>query len=369
MGAATRPRRAYLFIMTTRREFVAAGIAGVTAPRFRRAPQRRAPVIDGLGEVRASYGASLLDEMRASGLSGCVVTAGNPALQGASAHADMVRELEEYRRIIAAQPSRLEAVTDAAGIERATAAGRIGLLYYVQNATPIEDDVGRLEDLHARGIRVVQLTYNSRNLLGDGCLERTNAGLSRFGIEVVEGLNARRMLVDLSHCGEATTRDGVAHSRAPVAVTHAGCRAVFDHPRNKSDAILRALADRGGVIGIFQINPYLGPAERNTLEDVMRHLDHAIRICGIDHVGIGSDREYAAIPDTPEEQARLREELSRLRPTTATGFRWPFFVSALNHPRRMETLADALRKRGRTPREVDLILGENFLRLFRETIG
>jgi membrane dipeptidase len=355
--------------MTSRRRFLAAGVALGMGPWRGRSPQRRTPVIDGLGEVRSSYGSAVLDAMRASGLSGCVVTAGNPALQGAAAHADMVRELEEYRHVVAAQPSRLEAVTDAAGIERATAAGRIGLLYYIQNATPIEDDVSRLDDLTARGIRLVQLTYNSRNLLGDGCLERTNAGLSRFGLEVVAGLNARRMLVDLSHCGDATTLDGITHSRAPVAITHAGCRAVFDHPRNKTDGAIRALADRGGVIGIFQINPYLGPAERNTLEDVMRHVDHAIRVGGVEHVGIGSDREYATIPDTPEEQARLREELSRLRPTTAAGFRWPFFVSALNHPRRMETLADALRKRGRTPREVDLILGGNFLRLFRETIG
>jgi membrane dipeptidase len=259
-------------------------------------------------------------------------------------------------------------VTDTAGIREAAASRQIGLLYYVQNAAPIEDDADRLGDLRARGIRIVQLTYNTRNLLGDGCLERSNAGLSRFGLEVVERLNALRMLVDLSHCGEATTMDGLIHSKAPAAISHAGCKAVFDHPRNKTDQALRALADRGGVIGIFQINPYLGPAERNTLDDVLRHIEHAINVCGVEHVGIGSDREYQTIPDTPEEQERLRAELSRLRPTTASSFRWPFFVSALNHPRRMETLAEALRRRGLAAREVDLVLGGNLLRLFRDTI-
>lgn len=359
--------------MTTRRDFLrTSAIAGAVAfapgdASYRQQP-RRVPLIDGLGEIRAEYDHALLDQVRASGLSGCVVTAGNPALQGASAHADMLRELDEYAAMIAASGGRLEVVSDAAGIERTTAAGRIGLIYYVQNASPIEDDVARLGDLHRRGVRIVQLTYNTRNLLGDGCLERTDAGLSRFGLEVVDGLNARRMLVDLSHCGSATTLDGIEHSKVPVAITHSGCRAVFDHPRNKSDAVLRRLADRGGVIGLFQINPYLGPAERNTLEDVLRHIDHAIQVCGIEHVGVGSDREHKVIVDTPEEVERLRAELSRLRPSAATSFRWPFFVSALNHPRRMETLAEALRRRGRTAREVESILGGNFLRLFRETL-
>jgi membrane dipeptidase len=244
----------------------------------------------------------------------------------------------------------------------------IGLIYYTQNATPLEDDAGRLEELHRMGVRIVQLTYNTRNLLGDGCLERTDAGLSRFGLEVVEQLNARRMLVDVSHCGEATTLDGIRFSRAPAVVTHAGCRAVYDHPRNKTDVVLRALAERGGVIGIYQINPYLGPLERNTLDHYMAHVDHAIRVTGIEHVGIGSDREYRAIPDTEEERQKLIDELARLRPVTAATFRWPFFLAELNHPRRMETIRRALERR-RTGAEIDKVLGGNFYRLFRETIG
>lgn len=368
-GLAGRSAAGTLQVMTTRRDFLALAAAAAAGPTVLRASQNRVPRVDGLGEIRPNYDAALLDQIIGSGLAGCLVTAGNPALHGPGAYDDMVVELGDYAGMISAHPARLRQVTDVAGIEHAAAARQIGLLYYVQNAAPIQDDADRLRDLFERGIRVVQLTYNTRNLLGDGCLERTNAGLSRFGLEVVERLNGLRMLVDLSHCGEATTLDGITHSRMPVAITHAGCRAVFDHPRNKTDDALRALANRGGVVGIFQINPYLGPAERNTLDDVVRHIEHAVNVCGIEHVGIGSDREYQTIPDTPEEQERLRTELSRLRPTTASNFRWPFFVTALNHPRRMETLADALGRRGRSGREVDLILGGNFLRLFRETIG
>lgn len=353
----------------TRRQLLAALGPLALAARGRWARQAPAPMIDGLGEIRPEYPGPLLDEIRASGLRGCVVTVGNPALQSAAAFRDMTRELAEYGRYVARHPTRLLLVRGAGDLERAAATSRIGLVPYIQNATPIEDDAGRLTQLRELGIRIVQLTYNSRNLLGDGCLERTDAGLSRFGVEVVEQLGALRMLVDLSHCGETTTLEAIAHSTRPVAVTHSGCRAVFDHPRNKSDAVLRALADRGGVIGIYQINPYLGPRERNTLDDYLAHVDHAVKVAGVEHVGIGSDREYQTIPDTEAERERLRAELSRLRPVTAAQFRWPFFVAELNHPRRMETVAEALRRRGRTAREVELLLGGNFLRLFRETLG
>ncbi|HEX9754543.1 MAG TPA: membrane dipeptidase [Gemmatimonadales bacterium] len=360
----------------TRRDFVgtgAAALAQIASPilwaRNDSRPQGSAPVIDGLGEIRPEYGPALLDEVRASGLRGCVVTVGNPALHSAAAYGDMVKEIREYEAFVAREAERLALARSVADLDRAVAAGRIGLLLYTQNATPIEDDAGRLEPLRDLGVRIVQLTYNTRNLLGDGCLERTNAGLSRFGLEVVERMNALGLLVDVSHSGDATTQDAIRHSSAPVAVTHAGCRAVFDHPRNKSDEALRALAERGGVIGIYQINPYLGPKERNSLDDYLAHLEHAIRRAGVEHVGIGSDREYQRIPDTEEERRRLEAELSRLRPGGRASFRWPFFVAELNHPRRMETIAEALRRRGRPAREVDLILGGNFHRLFRETIG
>jgi hypothetical protein len=131
----------------------------------------------------------------------------------------------------------------------------------------------------------------------------------------------------------------------------------------------RALADRGGVMGIFQINPYIGAKERNTLDDFVAHIDHAVKVAGAEHVGIGSDREHRRIPDTPEEKQKLIDELSRLRPVNAASFRWPFFIAELNHPRRMETIADALAKKGYKADTVDKILGRNFYRLLQDTIG
>jgi membrane dipeptidase len=326
-------------------------------------------IIDGLGEIRREYPPELLDEVRASGLTTCVVTVGNPALHGPGSFEDLRSEVAAYDAHIRSLPDRLSRVLETADIHRAAGEGTLGLLYYTQNASPIQDDLDRLEELHGMGVRIVQLTYNTRNLLGDGHLERTNSGLSRFGIEAVERMNELGILVDVSHCGEATSLEGIAFSGRPVAITHAGCRSVFDHPRNKSDQVLRAMAQKGGVVGIFQLNPYLGPRERNDLDDYLDHIDHAVDVCGIDHVGIGSDREHQRISDTPEEVERLREEISRLGPEAAARFRWPFFLSELNHPRRMETVAEGLSRRGRPPREIDKILGGNFLRLFQETMG
>ena len=326
-------------------------------------------MIDGLGEIRTEYDVALLDEIRASGVRGCVITLGNPALHGPDAWNSVKEEYEGYEAHIRLHADRLSRVMAAAELDRAIERGTIGLLYYLQNASPIGDDVERLKTLHDWGIRIIQLTYNTRNLVGDGCLERTNAGLSRFGLEVVERMNAHGLVVDVSHCGEATTRDAIRFSMKPVAITHAGCKAVFNHPRNKTDEALKAMADHGGVIGIYQINPYLGPKERNTLEDYLRHIDHAVRVAGGEHVGIGSDREYRTVPDTPEEKQKLIDELSRLRPVSAATFRWPFFLTELNHPRRMETIAGALARRGYTQIQAEKILGANFQRLFRETMG
>jgi membrane dipeptidase len=342
---------------------------GAAAWSMAQSKRGRTPIIDGLGEIHVEYDMKLLDEIRASGLRGCVVTVGNPALQGASAFEDMKREIDAYDAHVKKHPDRFVRATTVADIDAAVERNRIALLYYTQNTSPVGDDVERLRVLYDMGVRIMQLTYNTRNLVGDGCLERTNTGLSMFGVALVERMNAMGMLVDLSHCGIATTMEGISGSAKPVAITHAGCKAVYDHPRNKTDEALRALADRGGVIGIYQINPYLGPNERNTLDDYLRHVDHAVRTAGIEHVGIGSDREHRRIPDTPEEKQKLIDELSRLRPVTASTFRWPFFLTELNHPRRMETLASALEARAYKSADIDKILGGNFRRLFADVIG
>ena len=152
----------------------------------------------------------------------------------------------------------------------------------------LEGDVSRVDVFHQLGVRILQLTYNLRNLLGDGCLEPDNAGLSGFGRDVVARMNELGILVDLSHCGRQTTLDAVAASKQPVAVTHSGCAAIADLPRNKTDEQLRRLADKGGVVGIY-LMPFFRTSRQLTAAAFVRHVEHAGRVCGEDYVGVGSD--------------------------------------------------------------------------------
>ena len=340
---------------------------GVGSARERR-PQERPVAIDGLGEIRLDYEPELLDEIIESGMRCCVVTVGNPGLYGGDAFDDTRGEIAAYEAHIDSLPGRLSRVRNLADINRAIRDRTIGLVYYPQNATPLERDIDRLGTLHDLGVRIMQLTYNHRNLLGDGSSERTNAGLSEYGIEVVERMNEIGMLVDVSHSGRQTTLDAIQFSRDPIAVTHAGCASVFEHSRNKTDLALRAMADKGGVIGIVQLNPYLGARERNTLGDYLDHISHAVNLCGVDHVGIGSDREHRTVPDTEEERQKLVEELSVLYPDPAKmpPVAWPFFLSELNHPRRMETIVQGLDGRGYSSGDIEKIMGGNWYRLFQE---
>jgi len=237
----------------------------------------------------------------------------------------------------------------------------------------VEDDpAGRLPLFHDLGVRIVQLTYNVRNRLGDGCLEPANAGLSTLGGSIVERLNAMGMLVDLSHCGQRTTADGIAMSAKPVAITHSGCMAVANMPRNKRDEELRAMAEKGGVVGIYQM-PFLVEKGAPTQEDFMRHLEHALNVCGEDHVGVGSDLSITPIPQTPEYRARHRQavETRRARGISAPGEDPEVlaYVEDLNTPRRLERIADLLSSRGHPDARIEKIIGGNWLRLFGEVWG
>ena len=197
-------------------------------------------------------------------------------------------------------PALLSIVRRHDDIARAKREKTLGLILGFQNTEMLERDLGRLDVFHRLGIRIIQLTYNDRNLLGDGCLEPGDAGLSAYGRQVVERMNALGLAVDLSHCGTRTTADGIAASSKPPLITHSGCREVYRHPRSKEDRELKAMADKGGVVGIYFM-PFIGPGPgAPTVEMLTRQIDHAIKVCGVDHVGIGSDLSTAPIEETPD---------------------------------------------------------------------
>jgi len=329
--------------------------------------QKNVPVvIDGMGEIRIDYPMDLLSEVISSGTTAVQVTVGNPNLHGPEAATDALNELAAYEHYIDSNRDYLLKATRVADIDRARREKKLALMFLFQNTSPLADDLGKLTFFYALGVRCIQLTYNSRNLVGDGCTERTDCGISDFGLRVISRMNEMGILIDLSHAGNRTMNEAIAFSRQPVIMSHGGCKAVYENPRTSTDKNIRALAEKGGVIGIFQINPNLGPKERNTLDDYLNHIDHVANIAGVEHVGIGSDREHKIIPDTEGERRRLEAEMARVSDKKIL---WPFFLSELNHPRRMETIRDGLKKRGHTQHDIDKIMGSNFYRVFKDIIG
>jgi membrane dipeptidase len=280
-----------------------------------------------------------------------------------------VRWLAVAERELNAHPDAFLKIRSTADLRAAKAAGKLGLIYGFQDGAMLDSDLGRLEWFYHFGLRILQPTYNQRNLLGDGCLEEANSGLSRLGRSVVERCNELGILVDLSHCGQRTTAEGIAVSRRPVAITHSGCAAIADRPRNKRDEELRALAQKGGVFGIY-LMPFLRMKGQPTAEDVIRHIEHAVRVCGEDHVGIGTDGGISGITITPEyrrDHQKIVADRRRLG-ISAPGEDEHVYniVLEYNTPNRLELIALDLLKRGHSEARVAKIVGGNFARLFGE---
>jgi membrane dipeptidase len=265
-------------------------------------------------------------------------------------------------------PSLLAIVRRHTDIAKAKKDKTLGLILGFQNTDMLERDLSRLDMFYRLGIRIIQLTYNDRNLVGDGCLEPGNAGLSAFGRQVVERMNTLGIAVDLSHCGTQTTADGIALSTKPPLITHSGCREVFRHPRSKEDRELKAMADKGGVVGIYFM-PFIGPGPgAPTVEMLMRQIDHAIKVCGADHVGIGSDLSTAPIEETPEyltEHKAFVEGRAR-RGISAPEESRPLFIPELNHPRRLEGVVRGMTQRKYTSDVIEKVIGGNFHRVLKD---
>lgn len=338
---------------------------------------RDAIVIDGLGgpgSLTSEPGQPLTDahlkDVRDSGLTAVLLTVGAVGtMTSEAAFTEAVRSMLDFDREIARHPDTFVSIRKAADIAAAKKAKRTGLIYGVQDGVAFESDLDRLEDLYQLGLRVVQPTYNRRNLLGDGCMEPSNAGLSRAGVECIERLNALGILVDLSHCGRQTSADAIRASKKPVAFTHTGCAAVVDHPRHRTDEELRAVANKGGVSGVFFM-PYLAGGKQPTAADVIRHLEHMINVAGEDHVSIGTDGTISPAvldqqyKDAFAETTRRRKAAGIAAPgETEEGY---LFANDLNTPRRLETLGQMLADKGHSATRIEKILGGNLVRVFKD---
>jgi membrane dipeptidase len=315
--------------------------------------------------------AAMIENARRSGITAVNATCSAPGI-GADSFVGTVSNIAYWEREFDAHPDVLMKVKSVADLRAAKRTKRVGVMLGFQDATMFDADLSRVDLFRQLGVRIVQLTYNVRNLLGDGCLETANAGLSAFGRQVVERMNQLGMLVDLSHVGRQTTTDVILASTRPVAATHSGCSAINDVPRNKPDVILRALAQRGGVLGIF-LMPFLRASGQPRAGDFVRHVNHALNVCGEDHVGVGSDLSITPLDLTPEFRAKHADFVRQRRRLgiSAPGEDEDVFnyVPDFNSPRRLEQIADALADAGHSATRIEKVLGGNWMRLLDDVWG
>lgn len=311
----------------------------------------------------------VLAEAHASGLTAVNITLGYVSGPDDPFEAS-VRDIAATDALVREHARDVLKVFSAADIRRAKAERKIGLIYGFQNGAMMGQDASRVDIFADLGVRVFQLTYNPANQLGDGSMAKENRGLTPFGREVVARLNARRVMVDLSHSGEQTCLDAARVSSAPISINHTGCRAVTDLPRNKTDAELRLVAEKGGFVGIYFM-PFLHTSGHAHAEDVVAHIDHAVQVCGEDHVGIGTDGTVTQIDDLHAYQAALAKEIAQRRAAgiSAAGERadtYPFVVD-LRGPQQFHKLAQLLEQKGYAEARIEKILGLNFLN-FAQTV-
>ncbi|HEY6661488.1 MAG TPA: membrane dipeptidase, partial [Sphingomicrobium sp.] len=255
----------------------------------------RAIVIDALGGLGDPYspdeqlrlGDRAWSEMVATGvtlLRDTVFPVGN----GPDPWGDYVKDIALKKNILNANPDRLQLVRSAADILKAKREKKFAWLYGTQDTSMVGPELDRLAQLKKDGVMTVQLTYNNRNLAGDGALEPANAGLSKLGRATIERIEAEKLLLDLAHGGARTMAEAAAEAKRPLVISHTGARALADHPRNTSDETIRAVADKGGVVGVYFM-PFLTLDSHPKGEDLLRHVEHVANVAGEDHVGVGTD--------------------------------------------------------------------------------
>jgi len=313
----------------------------------------------------------IISDARAAGVTAINMTFGY-VFGDAEPYALTKADIEAWDRCIAENAADLLKILSAADIERAKSEGRIGLIFAFQNAEMFGHEVSRVREFADMGVRVMQLTYNTRNLVGAGSLVADDMGLSDFGREVVAAINASRVIVDLSHSNRQTCLDAIEASSQPVAITHTGCRALVDIPRNKSDLELRQVAERGGYVGIYFM-PFLASGRNATSADLVAHIAHAINVCGEDSVGIGTDNSFTPFDDLEKFKKGYAEIIMerRARGISAPGEEpdiYPF-VEDLVGTDQLNGLVAAMEQHGFSASVIDKVLGQNFLGYARRIWG
>lgn len=308
-----------------------------------------------------------LDMARRSG-----VTAVKLSLAGGVGGFDeAVSDIAWTERLIEGSPAYFTQVRVVGDFSRAKKSGQLGIINSFETPNPLGTDLKRIETFRNLGVRVMQLTYNIKSPFGMGCLGGETDGLTDLGRQAVAKMNETGVALDLSHSNTPTTAQGIAASQKPPIFSHTGCRAVYMHPRNKEDRELKALADKGGVAGIYMLPFLTASPKQPMLDDYLAHMTHALQVCGEDHVGVGSDLSMVPFDASPKAMEEFRKDVERRKKAgiSAPGEDRVPYIPDMNTPRREEIIADALLKRGYTAAVAEKVLGKNWLRVFGEIWG
>lgn len=327
-----------------------------------RAVYRDAVVVD--ASVDPLFDAAYLERLAASGVTAINWTVCDPW----SPFLPAVEQIARGARLIRESPERLVLVRSTADIHHARESGRVGVILGPQNALPCEVGDFAFDVLYELGVRILQLTYNERNAFGDGVAEPRDGGLTDAGRRAIAAMNRVGMVLDLSHCGDRTTLEAIELSASTPVVTHGNSRALHPSPRNKTDEQLRALAARGGVIGLTLWSPMLAYDRHPTVRDLVRQVAYVADLIGIEHVGIGTDQSEG----TP--RATWADDYGAGgRYPTITGAMGPWygydtrFAAGGNSVSNWPQIAEALAELQLTEPELRGVLGDNFMRVFGST--
>lgn len=278
---------------------------------------------------------------------------------GPDAYLEVLKFFASWNGLIADHTDDFMRIDSAADLDRVKTSGKIGVLLGLQNSEQFRTPAD-VNFFHGVGQRVSQLTYNSRNMIGNGSTERRDEGISDFGVAIIERMNKVGMAVDVSHCGDRTTLDAFEISKQPVLITHSNCRAlVTGHPRCKTDEAIKKMGAAESVMGITGVRMFVKADEPTTIEHELDHFDHVARLVGPEHLGVGSDIDlygYDAMP--PELNRQLRAGYKG-----SYGFREKIDIEGIDHPKRMYDLAEGLIRRKYTDKDIEGILGGNFKRV------
>jgi membrane dipeptidase len=313
----------------------------------------------------AAYDARYLEWYREGGVTALAPTVGSTE----SARVTLDSIATWHRRLRDREDLLL--VRRASDVETAKRSGRMGIYLHIQGTDPIESDLDMVDLYKQLGVGIIQLTYNVRNHVGDGCEERSDAGLSGFGIKLVERLNAARVIVDCTHTGLRTSLDAVEHSSAPVVLSHSNVAAVRQSARNVSDSLIEAVARSGGLIGVCGFPPMVAGKEAPGLDDLIAHIDAIVARVGINHVGLGIDYYAGQVGVASDADALRIYERAVHSGTWGSAYPPPphRYPAGIETPRSLPKLTARLLERGYCEGDVRKILGENWLRVMRAVWG